>query len=110
MNAGIGAVAQAPLRAVTAALCALAWAVTPVAASVVKCTDVDGNITYQDTPCERGQAGRAVPLPQAETRDDASAWEAAAKDSLALPIYPELTKQQLDHVANTVIGFVKQNA
>jgi hypothetical protein len=46
--------------------------------SVIKCIDADGNITYQDVPCTAGQAGRAVDLPKAETREDTSAWEAAA--------------------------------
>jgi len=32
--------------------------------------------------------------------------EAAAAQTIALPIYPELTDAQLDHVANTVIEFV----
>lgn len=44
--------------------------------------------------------GKKGDLPQAES---------AANETLALPIYPELSKQQLDHVANTVIGFMKQS-
>jgi dTDP-4-amino-4,6-dideoxygalactose transaminase len=36
--------------------------------------------------------------------------EAAANETLALPIYPELTKQQLDYVASNVIEFVRKNA
>jgi dTDP-4-amino-4,6-dideoxygalactose transaminase len=44
--------------------------------------------------------GKKGDLPQAES---------AANETLALPIYPELNKQQLDHVANTVIGFVKKS-
>lgn len=50
-------------------------------ASVVKCVDADGNVTYQDAPCTRGQAGRSVELPKAETHEDTSAWEAAARDA-----------------------------
>lgn len=49
--------------------------------SVVKCVDADGNVTYQDSPCTAGQAGRQVALPKAETREDTSAWEAAARDA-----------------------------
>ncbi|MFO1323887.1 MAG: DUF4124 domain-containing protein [Burkholderiales bacterium] len=49
--------------------------------SVVKCVDADGNVTYQDAPCTRGQAGRSVELPKAETREDTGAWEAAARDA-----------------------------
>jgi len=45
---------------------------------VVKCIDSEGNITYQDSPCTGGQKGRPVELPKAETREDTSAWEAAA--------------------------------
>ena len=48
---------------------------------VVKCIDAEGNVTYQDSPCTQGQAGRAVELPKAETREDTSAWEAAARES-----------------------------
>lgn len=32
--------------------------------------------------------------------------EGAANETLALPIYPELTREQLQHVANTVISFL----
>lgn len=51
------------------------------AQSVIKCADADGNITYQDSACTAGQAGRAIALPKAESRDDAAAWEAAAKEA-----------------------------
>lgn len=89
MKAGIGPPAQAVGRVVAAALFALAGAVSPAAATLVKCTDVNGNITYQDVPCEQGQAGRPVPLPQAESRDDASAWEAAARDARVIKGMPK---------------------
>ena len=36
--------------------------------------------------------------------------EAAARETIALPIYPELTNEQLDHVADSVITFVGQSA
>ncbi|MCC7326221.1 MAG: DUF4124 domain-containing protein [Burkholderiales bacterium] len=48
---------------------------------VVKCIDVDGNVTYQDAPCTQGQAGRTVELPKAQSRDDSSRWEAAAREA-----------------------------
>jgi dTDP-4-amino-4,6-dideoxygalactose transaminase len=35
--------------------------------------------------------------------------ERAAKESLSLPIYPELTTEQLDYVAETVADFVKRD-
>ncbi len=43
--------------------------------------DADGNVTYQDSPCTAGQAGRQVALPRAETIEDTSAWEAAAREA-----------------------------
>ena len=49
--------------------------------SVVKCVDNDGNVTYQDAPCTKGQAGRSVELPKAETREDTTAWETAAQEA-----------------------------
>lgn len=36
--------------------------------------------------------------------------EAAAKQTIALPIYPELTDEQLRYVAETIIAWVKQHA
>jgi dTDP-4-amino-4,6-dideoxygalactose transaminase len=36
--------------------------------------------------------------------------ESAANETLALPIYPELTQQQLDYVADTVVQYVNQHA
>jgi dTDP-4-amino-4,6-dideoxygalactose transaminase len=36
--------------------------------------------------------------------------EAAAKETIALPIYPELTERQLNHVAETVISFVGERS
>ena len=36
--------------------------------------------------------------------------EAAAKQTIALPIYPELTEAQIRHVAQTIIAWVKQHA
>lgn len=36
--------------------------------------------------------------------------EAAAKETIALPIYPELSTEQLAHVANTVISYITEHA
>ncbi|MFO1314621.1 MAG: DUF4124 domain-containing protein [Burkholderiales bacterium] len=82
-----------------AALCAALAAVAAVAppaptvaraqASVVKCVDADGNVTYQDSPCTPGQAGRPVTLPKAETREDTSGWEAAARDARVVKGMPK---------------------
>jgi len=59
----------------------LASAAAAFAQAVVKCVDGDGNVTYQDSICTGGQAGRPVTLPKAESRDEASLWEAAANDA-----------------------------
>jgi len=56
---------------------------------VVKCIDADGNVTYQDSPCTAGRAGRPLDLPKAETREDTSAWEAAAKDARVIRGMPK---------------------
>ena len=58
-------------------------------AQVVRCVDAAGNITYQDAPCERGQTARNVTLPSAETRDNAAAWEAAARDGRVIKGMPK---------------------
>jgi hypothetical protein len=71
----------------------LALVLFAVAASgqgnVIKCIDSDGNITYQDVPCTPGQAGRTIELPKAETREDTSEWEAAARDSRVVKGMPK---------------------
>ncbi|MEM9064515.1 MAG: DegT/DnrJ/EryC1/StrS family aminotransferase [Planctomycetota bacterium] len=41
---------------------------------------------------------------------DLPASELAAKETIALPIYPELTAEQKQHVASTVIAFVQEKA
>lgn len=65
---------------IASAACAL-WCAAPLAlaqATLVKCVDADGNVTYQDSPCTAGQTGRNVDLPKAESKEDTSGWEAAA--------------------------------
>ena len=56
---------------------------------VVKCLGGDGNVTYQNAPCEKGQAARPMELPKAETRDDTSAWVTAAQDGQVLRGMPK---------------------
>jgi hypothetical protein len=61
----------------------LAWMLAAAAAaasaqSIVRCIDPSGNVTYQDAPCQKGEAGRNVELPKADTREDTAAWEDAA--------------------------------
>lgn len=58
-------------------------------AEVIRCIDAAGNITYQDVPCNPGQAGRNVPLPTAESPDNAAAWEAAARDARVIKGMPK---------------------
>ena len=36
--------------------------------------------------------------------------EAAAGETIALPIYPELTQQQKEHVVGAVVAFLEQHA
>ena len=36
--------------------------------------------------------------------------ERAATETIALPVYPELTPDQLDHVASTIITFLRRHA
>ena len=69
---------SAMVRAILAWMLAVATAAAS-AQSIVKCVDAAGNVTYQDSPCTPGEAGRSVELPKAETREDTSAWEAAAR-------------------------------
>ncbi len=72
-----------------AGLAGVALATAASAQSVVKCIDADGNVTYQDSPCTSGRAGRAVELPKAETLEDTSAWEAAARDAKVVSGMPK---------------------
>jgi dTDP-4-amino-4,6-dideoxygalactose transaminase len=51
--------------------------------------------------CFKYLGGKVGDLPESE---------AAANETLALPIYPELTQQQLDHVATQVLTLMKQHA
>jgi len=77
----------AVLRCACALVCLGAIACS--AQGLVKCIDVDGNVTYQDAPCARGQSGRAVDLPKAETREDTGAWEAAAREARVIRGMPK---------------------
>ncbi|MHC4990977.1 MAG: DegT/DnrJ/EryC1/StrS family aminotransferase [Planctomycetota bacterium] len=52
-------------------------------------------------PCMRELGGKPGDLPESER---------AAAETIALPIFPELTTEQLDHVANTVCEYVEQHA
>jgi hypothetical protein len=72
----------------------LAWLLAAASAaagaqSIVKCVDADGSVTYQDPPCTKGAAGRSVELPKAETREDTTAWEEAAKHARVVPGMPK---------------------
>ncbi len=70
---------SALLRLAPLATACCAW---PLAAQpVVKCLDAAGNVTYQNSPCEKGQAARPIEMPKAENLDDTSAWETAASES-----------------------------
>ena len=69
--------------------CLLLTAAAHAQGSVVKCVDADGNVAYQDSPCTSGQAGRQVALPKAETREDTSAWEAAAREARVVKGMPK---------------------
>jgi dTDP-4-amino-4,6-dideoxygalactose transaminase len=44
------------------------------------------------------------------SKSDLPESESAANETLALPIYPELTAQQLDYVAETVVQYINQHA
>lgn len=77
-----------PAAAAVALACVIA-ACGASAQGVVKCIDADGNVTYQDSPCTAGRAGRPLDLPKAETREDTSAWEAAAKDARVIRGMPK---------------------
>ncbi|MCC6867505.1 MAG: DUF4124 domain-containing protein [Burkholderiales bacterium] len=62
----------------------------PLAAQpVLKCIDAAGNVTYQNAPCDKGQAARPVEMPKAENRDDTSAWEAAAHEGKVVAGMPK---------------------
>jgi hypothetical protein len=68
------------VRAILAWMLAAATAAAS-AQSIVKCVDGAGNVTYQDAPCTKGEAGRNVELPKAETREDTTPWEEAARSA-----------------------------
>lgn len=55
----------------------------------MKCLDGNGNVTYQNSPCDKGQAARPMDLPKAESKDDTSAWTAAAQDGQVLRGMPK---------------------
>lgn len=65
-----------------------------------------GNEVFYPLPlhlqeCFAPLGGKPGDLPQAE---------AAAREVIALPIYPELTDAQVDHVAGAIVAFVEQHA
>jgi hypothetical protein len=72
----------------------LAWLLAAASAaaaaqSIVKCVDAEGNVTYQDPPCTKGAAGRSIEMPKAETREDTTAWEEAAKQARVVKGMPK---------------------
>lgn len=79
----------APVAAGLAALLLLGSAGWVRAQAVIKCVDGDGNITYRDSACTDGQAGRAIALPKAESRDEAALWESTAKDAKVVAGMPK---------------------
>jgi len=81
--------AGARVAAGLATVVLLGLAAPAAAQGVVKCVDGDGNVTYQNSACTGGQAGRAVTLPKAESRDESSVWEAAAKDARVVAGMPK---------------------
>lgn len=65
-----------------------------------------GNEVYYPVPlhlqeCFSDLGGKVGDLPQSEV---------AANETIALPVYPELSQEQQDHVVETVVSFVKQSA
>ena len=92
MNRGIYAAASRRGKAAGAVLLAVLWTFAAsglVTAEVIKCTDADGNVSYQDIPCGQGQAGRPVALPQAETKNETDAWQRAAGEARVVKGMPK---------------------
>jgi hypothetical protein len=77
------------IRAFLRALALFLVSFAACAQGLVKCVDADGNVTYQDSPCAAGQSGRVVEMPKAESREDTSAWEAAARDARVVKGMPK---------------------
>ena len=72
------------------ALVAVGLVAWPLGAQpVLKCVDAAGNVTYQNTPCDKGQAARPIEMPKAENRDDTSTWEVAAHEGKVVAGMPK---------------------
>ncbi|MEJ7670322.1 MAG: DUF4124 domain-containing protein [Casimicrobiaceae bacterium] len=68
-------------------LLALAWG--DARGQIVKCTDTNGHVTYQQAPCAAGQQGRAIDIKVDEAPVDAVTWEAAAAAGRVVPGMPK---------------------
>ncbi|MAT81332.1 MAG: transcriptional regulator [Phycisphaerae bacterium] len=65
-----------------------------------------GHEVYYPVPLHRQECFKAL----AESTGSLPESEAAAQETIALPIYPELTMDQKQHVADTIISYVKSHA
>jgi len=68
-------------------LLALAWG--DARGQIVRCTDTNGHVTYQQAPCAAGQQGRAIDIKADEAPVDAVTWEAAAAAGRVVPGMPK---------------------
>lgn len=70
------------MRRLALAAALLVFAAAGQAQSLFKCTDADGRVTYQETPCTGARTEKRMNAPRQETRDEVDARRQLEREAM----------------------------